>query len=450
MRRHTVLLTSNACSEKYNENYFKLKDSSQLTSDSNKRRFDILASNPVATFKLKNKNSEQDAKAIVELIDQHLSENQSIATEIAHLPFFGGVIGLVSYNYAEQSLGIQREYSLNSPSQIGIYRWAVIVDHKQQQSWLVADAKLSDNDWQALIEPFSGLISAKSPSTDQLKINSHWHTSLDQQSYRERFENTQNYIRAGDCYQLNLTRQFSASYQLTDKKLSDGFETLSRQIQEPFSAYFEFDGGAAFSFSPERFIQITGKDVTTEPIKGTRQRIGDSEKQAGIIKDLENSEKDRAENLMIVDLMRNDLGKHCVTGSVSTPRLFSIASYSNVHHLVSEISGEINDASLLGKLLLFLDCLPGGSITGAPKLRAMQILAELEPHDRACYCGSLFYLSSHGNLDSNILIRSLLFDELKQEVYCWGGGGIVADSECDKEFEESYYKVSHILDALSG
>ena len=443
-------------------NLVALSSNTANTTASLTPQFDIIAAGPVETAVLVAKSGAKDAANIARMIDLHLSPNQVIPSQISHLPFFGGAIGIVTYGYPEQSMGINRSVQLGCNSTVGIYNWAVIVDHSSNQHWLVGDAKLADQKWKQLIEflqwndPESVFPqkqvkqnnkSVKTHTKPQLTLKEGWQTSAHRKLYQEQFSKTQRYILDGDCYQVNLTRQFSAKYQ---GSASQAFISLSEKIGESYSALLQLDRFTVASFSPERFIQIHGSTVTTEPIKGTRKRSEQPDKDKLAMEELMHSAKDQAENLMIVDLMRNDLGKHCVTGSVKTLELFSIASYANVHHLVSKIQGEILDNSLYGKLYLFLDSLPGGSITGAPKIRAMQILAELEKHDRACYCGSLFYLSSNGNLDSNIMIRSLLFDEDNSTVYCWGGGGIVADSNPDNEFEESYYKVSHILAALEN
>jgi para-aminobenzoate synthetase component 1 len=158
------------------------------------------------------------------------------------------------------------------------------------------------------------------------------------------------------------------------------------------------------------------------------------------------SEKDRAENLMIVDLLRNDLGKSCIPGSIRVDKLFDIESFPNVHHLVSTISGSLEPK--LTALDLFKGCFPGGSITGAPKIRAMEIIDELEINRRGIYCGSIAYLSAHGRFDSNIAIRTLLREGSK--IHCWGGGGIVADSVCSSEYQESLDKIENLMQALTG
>ncbi|RMF17475.1 MAG: anthranilate synthase component I family protein, partial [Gammaproteobacteria bacterium] len=198
------------------------------------------------------------------------------------------------------------------------------------------------------------------------------------------------------------------------------------------------------SFSPERFIQIRGRNIETRPIKGTRPRGATADDDRAQADALVTSEKDRAENLMIVDLLRNDLGRFCQPGSIRVPELFGLEHYSNVHHLVSTITGTLRDGVF--PLDVLAGCSPGGSITGAPKRRAMEIIRELEPVQRGVYCGSLVYMTPEGDLDSSIAIRTLTADG--QRLRVWGGGGIVADSDCDAEYEESLTKIRHLIQAL--
>jgi para-aminobenzoate synthetase component 1 len=208
--------------------------------------------------------------------------------------------------------------------------------------------------------------------------------------------------------------------------------------------YLEVEDWALLSISPERFLRSDGYHAETKPIKGTRPRMSDPEADREQFLALENSTKDKAENLMIVDLLRNDLGRTCEVGSVSVSGLFAIESFSNVHHLVSTVSGNL--AAPNDPLDLLMHAFPGGSITGAPKHRAMQIIDELEPHCRELYCGSLLYFDVLGRMDSNILIRSLVAKN--GVIRCWGGGGVVADSTAPAEFQEIKDKIGNILNSL--
>jgi para-aminobenzoate synthetase component 1 len=204
----------------------------------------------------------------------------------------------------------------------------------------------------------------------------------------------------------------------------------------------ELPSGAVLSLSPERFICVEQGKAETKPIKGTMPRGKSEVEDEYNAQQLANSAKDRAENLMIVDLLRNDLSKVC--DSVAVPELFGLQSFANVHHLVSTVTGQLKPGKTA--LNLLESCFPGGSITGAPKIRAMEIIEELEPVRRSVYCGSIGYLSSCGNMDTNIAIRTLLRDG--DQIHCWGGGGIVADSEVDEEYRESLAKVSLLMNTL--
>ncbi|MDX1801580.1 MAG: aminodeoxychorismate synthase component I, partial [Marinobacter sp.] len=252
------------------------------------------------------------------------------------------------------------------------------------------------------------------------------------------------YIDAGDCYQVNLSQRFAGRYR---GDTWQAFDALSRAHPTPFAAYLKVGGQSVLSFSPERFLSIRNGRVLTSPIKGTRARGETPEQDEALRAELRSSVKDKAENLMIVDLLRNDLGRHCQTGTVSVPGLFEVETYRNVHHLVSHVEGRLKPD--IRPFQAFLDAFPGGSITGAPKIRAMEIIRELEPHWRGPYCGSVFYWGLNGNLDSSIAIRTLLCDGAGR-ILCWGGGGIVADSDPQAEYEETLTKVRPLMSFLES
>ena len=202
---------------------------------------------------------------------------------------------------------------------------------------------------------------------------------------------------------------------------------------------------AILSLSPERLLSIQQQEALTQPIKGTIARDSIQEIDKANADTLQASIKNRAENLMIVDLLRNDLGKNCIAGSIKVPQLFKLESYPNVHHLVSSITGTIKKE--VSALDVFEGCFPGGSITGAPKKRAMEIIEELEECQRSVYCGSIAYINAKGDMDSNITIRTIACDG--EKLYCWGGGGIVADSTIEEEYNESLTKINALLEGLA-
>jgi para-aminobenzoate synthetase component 1 len=282
------------------------------------------------------------------------------------------------------------------------------------------------------------------PGRQPFALRSAFRADIDAGQYRSAIERIQAYIEAGDCYQVNFTQRFRARCQ-GDPWLA--YRALREACPTPFAAYQALaDGAALLSLSPERFLRLSRGQVETRPIKGTRPRGATPAEDQQQAQALLASDKDRAENLMIVDLLRNDLGRSCRTGSVQVPELFALESYPNVHHLVSAVRGELAEGK--DALDLLGGCFPGGSITGAPKIRAMQIIDELEPTRRSIYCGSLLYLDVRGEMDSSIAIRSLLVKD--GQVSCWGGGAIVADSDWQAEYEESLTKVRVLLRTLEA
>ncbi len=292
---------------------------------------------------------------------------------------------------------------------------------KKLEHWLDSPAPASDPDWQ-MPAPFSP---RQSP-----------------ESFMAAVTRIKDYIEAGDCYQANLSQQFTGHYL---GEPWQAFQALSRANPTPYSAFIRTGGGAILSVSPERFLEIRDDTILTSPIKGTRPRGATPEQDEALARELMDSEKDRAENLMIVDLLRNDLGVNAATGSVSVDQLFALESYRNVHHLVSHIRARL--APGVTPMQALLDAFPGGSITGAPKIRAMEIIRELEPHWRGPYCGSVFFRGLDGTLDSSIAIRTLHCDG-EGSIRCWGGGGIVADSDAGEEYQETLTKVRSLMQFL--
>jgi para-aminobenzoate synthetase component 1 len=251
------------------------------------------------------------------------------------------------------------------------------------------------------------------------------------------------YILAGDIFQANLSQRFEAPLQEPAAAL---YQRLRRVNPAPFAAYLAFDDVELLSASPERFLRVDAvtRNVETRPIKGTRPRGTGPMHDAALGQALAESEKDRAENVMIVDLLRNDLSRVCRPGTVRAPELFALEHHPTVHHLVSTVTGTLEEGRDAADLLRAT--FPGGSITGAPKVRAMEIIAELEPTRRATYCGSIGYLGLDGALDTSIVIRSFL---LRRGIaYFQAGGGIVADSEPAAEYQETLDKALGLMDAL--
>jgi para-aminobenzoate synthetase component 1 len=408
-------------------------------------RYDIIAADPVCTLVTRGEITEINQHGIVthssdnpfDLVRQQL---QAIGViESFKLPFNGGAIGYFSYDLARrlEKLPLLAEDAEGiAEMAVGIYSWAVIVDHQQQQSFLLA-YQLDETTWQTLITQFSQLPTMQSHETFQ--VTSPVQSNMDKARYRKAFERIKHYLKEGDCYQVNLTQRFSANC-LGDPWTA--YQALRELNAAPFSAYLNLPEVQILSSSPERFLRLVDGIVETKPIKGTRPRKSDAAEDRQQIAYLAASDKDRAENVMIVDLLRNDISKTC--SEVKVPVLFDVETYTTVHHLVSTVTGVLADNQ--HALDLLKSCFPGGSITGAPKIRAMEIIEELEPHRRGVYCGSIGYIGFNGNMDTNIAIRTLVHSN--HNIRFWAGGGIVNDSVVEEEYQECFDKAAALLDLL--
>ena len=415
-----------------------LLDSGRPTAD--RGRYDLLSAWPEAELTLQPDESGRD---FLQRLRNSLKQLGNAALPDAYeLPFAGGLIGYLSYDFGRQleQLPAHALDDLHLPdARLGLYAWALITDHQAATSQLVFHPSLEPAQRDRLIQLFSqpapqlnGPFSLKQPMQPDISAS----------QYQQALSKIHDYIQAGDCYQVNYTQRFSAQ---CEGDAWTAYCALRQACPTPFSGFMSLaDDNAILSLSPERFVRVSHHQVETRPIKGTRPRGKNSAEDAANAAELLASAKDRAENLMIVDLLRNDLGRTCRTGSVRVPQLFTLESYPNVHHLVSSVVGELADGK--DALDLIGDSFPGGSITGAPKIRAMQIIDELEPTRRSLYCGSLLYLDVRGEMDSSIAIRSLLVKDGR--VSCWGGGGIVADSNWQAEYQESLTKVDVLLRTL--
>jgi para-aminobenzoate synthetase component 1 len=384
--------------------------------------------------------------ALIKAASEQLTLREKNTTPHVKLPFTGGIISYFSYDMGRQTMGI--EALANSECQLptmaaGLYTWAIIQDHELQQCYLASLVECDPKIWSLVCDQMSSL----PPSSDA----NTWHAPLhidtlrsntSQADYYKNIDRINEYIHAGDCYQVNYSQCFSAPYQ---GDTYSAYLRLRDTMASPFSVFMDIGNQQSIlSLSPERLIRTQNEHVLTQPIKGTMSRDSNATIDANNARALQASSKNRAENLMIVDLLRNDLGKNCAAGSIHVPELFTLESYPNVHHLVSSITGNI--ANNKTALDVFAGCFPGGSITGAPKKRSMEIIEELENCQRSIYCGSIVYINAKGDIDSNITIRTIACDGKK--MYCWGGGGIVADSQAEEEYQESLTKIHTILETL--
>jgi para-aminobenzoate synthetase component I len=357
-------------------------------------------------------------------------------------PFAGGALGYFAYDLARR---LHRLPEVASDVEglpemaVGIYDGALVIDHHARTCRLWASDDAAGRDW---AERFLAALRAE-PAASAFALSGEIDSSMSPEAYQRAFAQVQRYIRAGDCYQVNLALRFAASSQGHPWPL---YRALRARNPAPFSAWLNFPFGQVLSSSPERFLSVRDGLVETRPIKGTRPRSGDPGEDARHMAELSSSAKDRAENLMIVDLLRNDLGQVCLPGSVTVPSLFALESYATVHHLVSTVRGRLAP----GKTALdqLAAAFPGGSITGAPKLRAMQIIEELEPERRGIYCGAIGYLGRDGGMDTNIAIRTLTC--VDNRLRFWAGGGLVADSDAAAEYRECQDKARALREVLAG
>ena len=411
-------------------------------------RYDILSAQPYVRLVTRGPLTEIYSDTIelsredpFSLLRRALAIDPACGSE---LPFCGGAIGYFGYDLARR---LERLPALADDAEkipelaVGLYDWAVIADHRERRTWLVGQGRDPDTDikWDSLVARFRAPPPERTRA--QFRILSPVASNLTHDAYARAFRRIRGYIHDGDCYQVNLAQRFAATAS-GDPWLA--YQRLRIINPAPFSAYFNTPYAQILSASPERFLKVEGGRVETRPIKGTRPRAGHARLDAELVEALRASGKDRAENLMIVDLLRNDLSKNCALGSVKVPKLFDVESFATVHHLVSTVTGTLRaDRDALD---LLRGCFPGGSITGAPKLRAMQIIEELEPHRRGVYCGAIGYIGFDGNMDVNIAIRTLIHSH--GTIRFWAGGGIVADSGLEEEYQETFDKAAAMLKLL--
>lgn len=409
---------------------------------SQRGRFDILSAWPLASITPNPAESIDSFRQRCQALLKQLTVCH--APDALELPFTGGLLGYLTYEL--NSLAQSAEVEGLPSATVGLYDWALISDHQLQRCWLVCHPSMSTQRQEELQLLFGSATDYKQIANDlkAFQLAHPFKAQISPERYHNDLQRIHEYIGAGDCYQVNYTQRFSSHYQ---GDAWHAYVSLRKHCPTPFASFIRVnDRQAIVSFSPERFIQVRQRQVESRPIKGTRARGATATEDQALADALLDSAKDRAENLMIVDLLRNDLGRYCSTGSIHVPELFTLESYPNVHHMVSSVTGTL--AKQYDALDMLIGSFPGGSITGAPKLRAMQIIQELEASVRSIYCGSIFYLDTRGEMDSSITIRTLLANN--GEISCWGGGGIVYDSNSDEEYQESIQKVQVLMDTLES
>ena len=378
------------------------------------------------------------------------------------VPFAGGAIGYLGYGLrrAVERLPLTPRDPLGQPDAwFGLYDRALVFDHREKRVILVAtglgaagererEARAAagiEEMRRAMSGPFAGGSTGRAPLSGGGPGSARRTARLktDRKAYLAAVSRALEYIAAGDLYQVNLSHRIECPF---DGDPADLFADLARCNPAPFAAYLDAGDFQVVSASPERFVALSGSRVSSSPIKGTRPRGPTPEEDLRLSRELSQSAKDRAENVMIADLVRNDLGRVCETGSVRVERLCALESFATVHHLVSSVSGGLRpDADRMDVLKALF---PGGSMTGAPKVRAMEIIDELEGEERGIYSGGIGYLSLDGSMDFNIVIRTLVCASGRAHMRV--GGAVVADSQPEQEHRETLDKARALLDALGA
>ena len=411
-------------------------------------RYSYLCIEPAALLRCERGRVTVDGRAVAgdafSALRALLGDMRAVtATGTVPVPFGGGAVGFFGYDTAtglENTPRAPRGFADMPDAQFAIYTVLFAWDHEAGRAWLLApeDAPAAMLD-RALARWHGPPPPAEKPAA------LHWRETLSAAAHQARVARALAYIEAGDIYQANITAPFVAERppQATAASL---FAALAAANPAPFSAYIDCGGGRAVaSVSPERFIRLSpAGEIETRPIKGTRKRGATVAEDRAAAEDLLGSAKDRAENLMIVDLMRNDLSRVAVAGSVRVPALNMLESFASVHHLVSCVQAQLRPG--LDAIDLLRAAFPGGSITGAPKIRAMQIIADLEGTARGPYCGAAAWLGFDGAMDSSVLIRTVTITP--RYVLAQAGGGIVADSDPVAEWDELLVKIMPMLRAL--
>jgi para-aminobenzoate synthetase component 1 len=371
-------------------------------------------------------------------------------------PFQGGVAGYLGYEFGRrlERLPAPRADDLGLPDAwLGAYEWVIAWDHAAERAWVVvqggrrgsgAAGPSAEERVRDIVRRLSGSGPARAAAAIPPASPPQFRSGFTREEYLEAVERVRQFILAGDIFQANLSQRFEVPW------TGDPFEfyrRLAAANPAPFAAYFKADGFAVASASPERFLMVdTDGQVETRPIKGTRPRGATPEEDQRLAAELLASEKDRAENVMIVDLLRNDLSKVCRPGSVQVPALCALEGHPTVHHLESIVTGRLEEGRTAADLLRA--AFPGGSITGVPKVRAMEILTKLEPVARGVYCGAIGWLSVTGAMDTSIAIRTVTLKDGR--AYFHAGGGIVADSVPALEFQETLDKAAGIRHAFEA
>lgn len=396
-------------------------------------RFDIASAWPLVQITPQPDECTADFLARARQLLQRLPAVTALPEQF---PFAGGLLGYLGYHFGHHADRHARKLPVAS---IGLYDWALINDHQKQQSWLFCHPSMPDGRRSELVELFAGQ-GGVLPAGQPFELQHDFAPLRDREHYRDAIVQIQDAIESGQISQVNYTQRFSSTYRGNPWT---AYQELRKRCPVPYASYLRLgEGNAILSISPERFLGVSNRQVEARPIKGTRRRGQSPEQDRALAAELLASRKDRNENLMIVELQKDELAPLC--HDIEVPQLAALESYPNVHHLVSCIRGSLNTGK--DALDLLQHCFPAASISGTPKQQVLNMIDELEASSREIYCGSVFYLDNRGRMDSSVCIRTLLAQD--GEIHCWGGGGITKDSDWQAEYQESVDKVSVLLQSL--
>ncbi|MFO0865197.1 MAG: aminodeoxychorismate synthase component I [Gemmataceae bacterium] len=434
-------------------------------------RYSFVATDPIAWLTSRHGQVRKNGKRLAETNPFDVLQAESARFRRASLPglppFQGGIAGLFGYGLGRHIERLPQsaidEFRVPDLA-VGIYDWVIAFDHLERRSWIISHGLSGSTRSERLraakerIDQVRTWLDRPHPPLSELSddaielrtpmkptpVRPDVFSNFDAASYRDMVRRGIEYVHAGDCFQVNLSQRLVRRFRESPLAL---YERLRQRNAAPFAGYFDLGDFAIASASPERFLRLEADGgVETRPIKGTRPRSDDLAIDVARAEELRKSAKDRAENVMIVDLLRNDLGRVCKYGSVRVEALCRLESYRYVHHLVSEVRGQLKPGC--DAVYLLRATFPGGSVTGAPKIRAMEIIAELEQVERGPYCGSLGWIGFDGAMDTNLLIRTFVLG--KGWMHFAVGGGIVADSDPGREYEETWHKAEGLLRAIDA
>lgn len=423
-------------------------------------RYSYVAADPFGTFSVRSGVAHWNGQVLDGpplLVLRRLLSQYRCGSPERRVPFQGGCIGYFAYDFGRQLETLATPtHDASACDEVALHFYDVVLafDHAERQSWLFSSGFPEtdpDRREKRALQRLEQVVSWLEPHSRPARSSEgrhgadKWASNFTRQTYMAAVECVKAYIQAGDIYQANISQRFSTS-------LPAGFDhwrfyrALRKANPAPFAAFLGFGDLTLASSSPERFLRLQDGRVETRPIKGTTKRSPDPALDAAAAEQLLNSEKDRAENVMIVDLLRNDLSRVCAPGSVQVPSLCALESYASVHHLVSVVTGNLREGR--DGLDLMAACFPGGSITGAPKLRAMDVITEIERCARGAYCGSIGYIGFDGNADMNIAIRTVMFSG--DTAVFQAGGGVTLLSDPESEYSETLAKAQRIFDAFGS